>query len=100
MNGAKEISSEDYLSVTEISGDEVTKEQIDRLCNRYYWAGRYCKGRDVVEVACGTSWRIVPEALATLVTVATPSCLALNAFLPTSRTIRTFHKTLNRSNLP
>ncbi len=44
----------DYVAVTEIAGDEVTKEQVDRLCNRYYWAGQYCAGKDVVEVACGT----------------------------------------------
>jgi len=44
----------DYISVTEIAGDEVTQEQIDRMCNRYYWAGQYCSGKDVVEVACGT----------------------------------------------
>jgi SAM-dependent methyltransferase len=44
----------DYLSVTEISGDEVSQEQVDRLCNRYYWAGKYCKDKDVVEAACGT----------------------------------------------
>lgn len=44
----------DYISVTEIAGDEVTQEQVDRLCNRYYWAGKYCSGKDVVEVACGT----------------------------------------------
>jgi SAM-dependent methyltransferase len=44
----------DYISVTEIAGDEVTQEQIDRLCNRYYWAGKYSKGKDVVEAACGT----------------------------------------------
>jgi SAM-dependent methyltransferase len=44
----------DYVSVTEIAGDEVTQEQIDRLCNRYYWAGQYCINKDVVEVACGT----------------------------------------------
>ncbi len=30
----------DYVSVTEIAGDEVTQEQINRLCNRYYWAGQ------------------------------------------------------------
>ena len=30
----------DYISVTEIAGDEVTQEQVDRLCNRYYWAGQ------------------------------------------------------------
>jgi ubiquinone/menaquinone biosynthesis C-methylase UbiE len=43
----------DYVSVTEITGDKVTQEQIDRMCNRYYWAGRYCKDKNVVEVACG-----------------------------------------------
>lgn len=42
----------DYISVTEIAGNEVTQEQIDRMCNRYYWAGEYCTGKDVVEVAC------------------------------------------------
>ena len=46
--------SDDYVSVTEIAGDEVTLEQVDRLCNRYYWAGTYCKDKDVLEVACGT----------------------------------------------
>ena len=44
----------DYVSVTEIAGDEVSQEQVDRLCNRYYWAGQYCKDKDVLEVACGT----------------------------------------------
>jgi len=44
----------DYVSVTEIAGDEVTQEQVDRLCNRYYWAGQYCAGKDVVEAACGS----------------------------------------------
>ncbi len=27
---------------------------MDRLCNRYYWAGKYYAGKDVLEVACGT----------------------------------------------
>jgi len=44
----------DYLSVTEIAGDNVTVEQVDRMCQRYYWAGNYCQGKDVLEVACGT----------------------------------------------
>jgi len=44
----------DYVSVTEIAGEEVTQEQVDRLCNRYYWAGQYCADKDVVEVACGS----------------------------------------------
>jgi ubiquinone/menaquinone biosynthesis C-methylase UbiE len=44
----------DYVSVTEIAGDQVTQEQVVRLFNRYYWAGRHCSGKDVLEVACGT----------------------------------------------
>lgn len=44
----------DFVTVTEIAGDEVAQEQVDRLCNRYYWAGKYCTDKDVVEVACGT----------------------------------------------
>lgn len=44
----------DYLSVTELSGSYVSQEQVERLCNRYYWADRYCVGKDVLEVACGT----------------------------------------------
>jgi SAM-dependent methyltransferase len=44
----------DYISVTEVAGDDVTREQVDRLCNRYYWTANYCKDKDVLEVACGT----------------------------------------------
>ena len=44
----------DYTDVTELSGDHVTQEQMDRIYQRYYWAGNFCKGKDVVELACGT----------------------------------------------
>jgi len=44
----------DYTTVTEVAGDEVSQEQIQRLCNRYYWAEQYCAGKDVLEVACGS----------------------------------------------
>jgi len=44
----------DFLSVTELAGDDVTVEQVDRICQRYYWAGNHCRGKDVLEVACGT----------------------------------------------
>ena len=44
----------DYLTVTELAGDDVSAEQVQRLCNRYYWAGQYCAGKQVLEVACGT----------------------------------------------
>lgn len=46
--------STNYLSVTELSGTEVSQEQVDRISHRYAWAGGYCDGKDVVEVACGT----------------------------------------------
>ncbi len=45
--------SQDFVSVTELAGDEVSAEQVERICRRYYWAGEYCKGKDVLEVACG-----------------------------------------------
>ena len=44
----------DYSTVTELAGDEISQEQLNRLCHRYYWAGDYCKDKDVVEAACGT----------------------------------------------
>jgi len=43
----------DFIDVTEISGDDVSKEQVQRICNRYYWAAEFCKDKDVLEVACG-----------------------------------------------
>jgi len=46
--------SNDYLAVTELAGDDVSLEQIDRMCQRYYWAGTYCQGKDVLEIGCGT----------------------------------------------
>ena len=46
--------STDYMEVTEVAGDEVTQEQVDRSYQRYYWAGAYCRDKDVVELACGT----------------------------------------------
>ncbi len=45
----------EFLEVTETSGQPVTQEQFERHCNRYYWAGDYCAGKDVLEVACGSA---------------------------------------------
>jgi SAM-dependent methyltransferase len=45
-----------FTSVTEISGDEVTKEQIDRAYRRYIWGSQFCLGKDVLEVACGSGF--------------------------------------------
>lgn len=44
----------DFVSVTELSGDLVTKEQVQRMVHRYQWAGKFCTDKDVLEVACGT----------------------------------------------
>src|ERR1017187_5059510 len=46
-------SSPDFAGVTELAGDPASREQIERLYRRYYWAGRYVRGADVLEVACG-----------------------------------------------
>jgi SAM-dependent methyltransferase len=43
----------DFVSLTEISGDDVAAEQVERLARRYYWVGGHCAGKDVLEVACG-----------------------------------------------
>ena len=50
----KQTDHANYISVTEIAGDEVTREQIHRLCNRYYWARQFCTNKDILEVGCGT----------------------------------------------
>jgi len=43
-----------FVEVTELAGDEVSQEQVDRVCTRYAWALGYASGKDVLEVACGT----------------------------------------------
>jgi ubiquinone/menaquinone biosynthesis C-methylase UbiE len=48
------MTENDYSTVTELAGDEITREQLERLCHRYFWSGTYCDGKDVIEVACGT----------------------------------------------
>lgn len=45
--------NQDFRSVTEQAGEKVSQAQIDRLAQRYYWAGEFCRGKDVLEVACG-----------------------------------------------
>tara|TARA_B100000886_G_scaffold190530_1_gene131117 strand:+ start:15566 stop:16342 length:777 start_codon:yes stop_codon:yes gene_type:complete len=43
-----------YYDVTEMAGTKVSKEQVERMCRRYYWAKKYCIDKDVLEVACGS----------------------------------------------
>lgn len=44
----------DYSEVTELAGDEVSREQVERVGRRYGWALPFCAGKDVLELACGT----------------------------------------------
>ena len=44
----------DYTVVTEVAGDSVTREQVQRMYTRYNFARQYCTGRDVLEIACGS----------------------------------------------
>jgi ubiquinone/menaquinone biosynthesis C-methylase UbiE len=49
------MSVVDYTVITELAGDEVSQEQVDRSNRRYWWAGEFCTGRDVLEVGCGVA---------------------------------------------
>lgn len=44
----------EYSTVTELAGDEISSVQLKNCIQRYYWAGNFCEGKDVLEVACGT----------------------------------------------
>lgn len=43
----------EFLDVTEIEGQRISREQLKRLFHRYHWAASQCRGLDVLEVACG-----------------------------------------------
>jgi SAM-dependent methyltransferase len=42
-----------FVNLTELPGQDVSEEQLERLTSRYVWALDYCRGKDVVELACG-----------------------------------------------
>ncbi|MGY4513598.1 class I SAM-dependent methyltransferase [Bradyrhizobium sp. WSM1417] len=46
----------DFSTITELAGDEVTRQQVASACHRYYWAAAYCEEKDVLEVACGSGF--------------------------------------------
>jgi SAM-dependent methyltransferase len=48
------VTTTDFHTLTEIAGTEVSREQVERLCHRYVWAARQCRGKDVIEAACGS----------------------------------------------
>ena len=43
----------DYSTVTETPGIKASQEQLARLYQRYHFASQFCRGKDVLEVACG-----------------------------------------------
>lgn len=43
-----------YTDVTEMAGEEISAEQLQRMIDRYGWAAAYCLDKDIVEVACGS----------------------------------------------
>jgi SAM-dependent methyltransferase len=53
MTTADYAAGVDYSTITEVAGQKGSRVQLDRACNRYYFAGDFCAGKDVLEVACG-----------------------------------------------
>lgn len=43
----------DYTAITETPGTKASKEQLERLYQRYRFAYQFCSGKDVLEAACG-----------------------------------------------
>ncbi|MFH1563837.1 MAG: class I SAM-dependent methyltransferase [Nitrospirota bacterium] len=44
----------DFSIVTEVTGYNVTDEQIERMYARYHFASSFCEDKNVLEVACGS----------------------------------------------
>ena len=42
-----------YKNVTEMAGESISQEQLDRAYTRYQWAKDFCFEKDVLEAACG-----------------------------------------------
>ena len=43
-----------FVDVTEIEGQKISVEQLNRTCHRYHWAADMAMGKDALEVACGS----------------------------------------------
>ena len=43
-----------FAQISELSGEPISREQLERLHDRYVWAAGYCRDADVLEVACGS----------------------------------------------
>jgi SAM-dependent methyltransferase len=44
----------DYRAVSEVAGDRVTREQVERMYTRYNFARQYSRAKDVIELGCGS----------------------------------------------
>jgi len=54
ISAARErVSTAEFLHVTELEGQRISREQLERICHRYHWAASQCHGLDVLEIACG-----------------------------------------------
>ncbi|MBM3298929.1 MAG: class I SAM-dependent methyltransferase [Deltaproteobacteria bacterium] len=42
-----------FSTITELPGSKATREQLQRAVNRYGFAAELCRGKDVLELACG-----------------------------------------------
>ena len=45
--------AKDYTTVTELEGQKISIEQLERMKMRYHWASSLCANQDVLELACG-----------------------------------------------
>jgi SAM-dependent methyltransferase len=43
----------EFVDVTELAGNAISAEQLERVSHRYYWTIGYCRNKDVVEIGCG-----------------------------------------------
>jgi SAM-dependent methyltransferase len=44
----------EFGQISEFAGEPISREQLERLHDRYLWAAGYCRDADVLEVACGS----------------------------------------------
>jgi len=44
---------QDYSHLTEVTGSKVSREQLERMYNRYAYAAELSEGKDALEVGCG-----------------------------------------------
>jgi SAM-dependent methyltransferase len=48
--------SRDYSTITEVGGEKVTRDQVNRAYSRYVFASELAAGKEVLEIACGSGF--------------------------------------------